>query len=474
MEPHSLNSSTPHSPTATGNPSTTRTLKRWQWATAGSLFTGYAAYYICRSNLSVATPLLLAEYADRGLTKEGMGLIASAGVATYALGKVVNGLLADRFGGRGLFLGGLFASVACTVAFALSGSSWALAGIGLFVTIWAANRLFQSSGWVALVNIASRWFPVSKHATVMAFLSCSFLLGDALSRAYLGGLIWIGETQPGFAFFNDWRAVFWVAAGTALLIGLALTRVLKADPSHVGAVEPRANTGNLYGEDGQQASRVPLKEILGPLGRSPLFWTVCLTNFGLTLIRETFNFWTPTFLIEEAHLSRGQAAAASACFPLVGAISALLAGLLSDRLKGRHGRVMVPSICGLIGALALLGTVDLSGRPIAAVLLLCLVSFFLLGPYSYLSGVMALDIGGKQASGTVSGISDAAGYFGAILSGYTIGVLAQRFGWSTAFLALAAVAVLALAAAFAYWRLNERQLNLAAAAAPNNPPEHTP
>ncbi|MFP6704154.1 MAG: MFS transporter, partial [Planctomycetaceae bacterium] len=90
------------------------------------------------------------------------------------------------------------------------------------------------------------------------------------------------------------------------------------------------------------------------------------------------------------------------------------------------------------------------------------------------SGVMALDIGGKQASGTVSGISDAAGYFGAILSGYTIGVLAQRFGWSTAFLALAAVAILALVAAFAYWLLNERQLNLAATAAPDNPPDPTP
>ena len=66
----------------------TPSLKRWQWITAGSLFSGYAAYYICRSNLSVATPLLLAEYGDRGLTKEGMGLIASAGVATYAIGTV--------------------------------------------------------------------------------------------------------------------------------------------------------------------------------------------------------------------------------------------------------------------------------------------------------------------------------------------------------------------------------------------------
>ena len=440
---------------------TNPSLKRWQWITAGSLFTGYAAYYICRSNLSVATPLLLAEYGDRGLTKEGMGLIASAGVTTYAIGKVFNGLLADRIGGRPLFLFGLFASVACTVAFAISGNLWSLTGVGIFVAIWAANRLFQSTGWVALVNIASRWFPVSRHATVMAFLSCSFLVGDAASRAYLGGIIRVGETQPGMALLNDWRAVFAIAAGTSLLIGLALVRLLKPSPADVGADEPSANPTNIYADDGPADVQIPFLQLLRPLARNPLFWTVCLTNFGLTLIRETFNFWTPTFLAEETQLSPGQAAAASLSFPLVGGVSALLAGVLSDRFGGRHGRIMVPSICGLVVALYLLGTVDLAGRPVVAVLLLCLVSFFLLGPYSYLSGVMALDIGGKQASGTVSGLSDAAGYGGAILSGYTVGVLAERFSWSTAFLGLCVVAVFGLAAAICYWRLNERLLTRA-------------
>jgi len=165
-----------------GNPSS---LRRWQWITASSLFSGYAAYYICRANLSVATPLLLAEYADRGLNKEGMGLIASAGVATYAIGKIINGLLADRLGGRPLFLGGLFASVVCTAVFAVSGNLWSLAGVGVFAAIWAANRLFQSCGWVALVNIASRWFPLARHATIMAFLSCSFLVKNCMTECRL-------------------------------------------------------------------------------------------------------------------------------------------------------------------------------------------------------------------------------------------------------------------------------------------------
>ena len=448
-------------------------LKRWQWITAGSLFTGYAAYYICRSNLSVATPLLLAEYADRGLTKEGMGLIASAGVATYAIGKVINGLLADRLGGRPLFLGGLFASIACTIIFAASGNLWALAGVTVFAAIWAANRLFQSTGWVALVNISSRWFPVSRHATVMAFLSCSFLAGDAATRAYLGGVIRLGETQDTLDFLADWRAVFLIAAGTSAVIGLALTRLLKPTPADIGFEEPSANPTNIFGDTEQTNIRVPLAELLRPLMRSPLFWTVCLTNFSLTLIRETFNFWTPTFLAEEALLSPGQAAAASLSFPLVGAAAALIAGGLSDRLGGRHGRVMVPSVCGLIVSLGLLGSLNLTGRPIMAISLVCMVSFFLLGPYSYLSGVMALDIGGKHGSGTVSGLSDAAGYGGAILSGYTIGILAERFGWSAAFLSLCGIALLGLLAAICYWRLNERLLNAPLnSATPTTPPEN--
>ena len=76
---------------------------------------------------------------------------------------------------------------------------------------------------------------------------------------------------------------------------------------------------------------------------------------------------------------------------------------------------------------------------------------------------MALDIGGKQASGTVSGLSDSAGYGGAILSGYTVGLLAERYGWNTAFLGLAGVSLFALATAVIYWRLNERQLDRATA-----------
>src|SRR5262249_10250733 len=92
---------------------------RWQRITLVTLFVGYAGYYVCRSNLSVVTPLLLQDASGTGLRKEDVGLIASVGVFLYALGKVSNGLLADFLGGKILFLGGMAASVVCTILFGL-------------------------------------------------------------------------------------------------------------------------------------------------------------------------------------------------------------------------------------------------------------------------------------------------------------------------------------------------------------------
>lgn len=428
-------------------------LVKWQRKTTVSLFAGYAAYYICRSNLSVATPLILAEFGDQGVTKEDIGFVASVGVGFYALGKISNGLLADQLGGRQLFLFGLFASIVCTLIFGFG------AGITMFAVTWAFNRFFQSMGWVALVKTASRWFPVSRHATIMAVLSLSFLLGDALARLYLGLFIRAGENFAMLSFLADWRAIFFIAAATSTSIGLAIRFSLKSDPSKVGLDEPAANPTNVYGEAGQSAENVTIIERLLPLFRSPLFWMICLTNLGLTLVRETFNFWTPTFLSEVPKLGPGDAAIGSLLFPLVGAVSAVLGGTISDRLGGRHGRIMVPSILCLTVALAILASVDLSGRPALALILISTVSFFLIAPYSYLSGVMALDLGGKRASSTVAGLSDSAGYLGAILSGQAVGLIAENYGWSTAFGALSGVCGLTAISAIAYWIIHERMLN---------------
>src|SRR5262249_56369988 len=96
-------------------------------------------------------------------------------------------------------------------------------------------------------------------------------------------------------------------------------------PPGGGGRAPPADPDNVFGSEGNAPRPESLSRLLGPLLVNPMFWLACVMNVGLTLIRETFNFWTPTYLTEVAGLTPGEAAQQSMWFPLVGALSALAA-----------------------------------------------------------------------------------------------------------------------------------------------------
>jgi sugar phosphate permease len=415
---------------------------------------GYSGYYLCRSNFSVALPMIIQELGTRGIppdvAKIRLGLIASLGVLAYAIGKFVSGGLSDLLGGRRTFLGGMAGSVLFTVVFALGG------GIPLFTLAWIGNRLVQSLGWVGMVKISSRWFSFSSYGTVMGILSLSYLFGDAAARQFLAILI-------GHGF--GWRGIFFTAAGVLVILLIVNALLLKDMPAQIGEAEPHANPQNLFASSDADSTPMSVRSLLGPLLRSKVFLLVCLLSVGLTLVRETFNLWTPTYFAQAVGLSNADAAQKSALFPLFGGISVLLAGYLSDRLgKGARAAIILFGLLLAGLTLLVLGYGDFGGSKIWPVWLTALVAFLMIGPYSYLAGAIALDFGGKRGSATVSGIIDGSGYLGGVLAGDSMARISVAYGWRGAFVVLAAVCwVLSLAAAV-YW-LNQRRMPVVIAAA---------
>jgi len=212
----------------------------------------------------------------------------------------------------------------------------------------------------------------------------------------------------------------------------------------------------VYGQGGNAPRPADLFDLLWPLATSFSFWLVCIISFGLTLVRETFNVWNPIYLKEAVGLSDSGAATASALFPLVGGLSTIAAGLLTDRVAGgRRGSVMFPFLALLVVALFGLAQVAPDSGAILPLALTSVVSFALLGPYSFLTGVISLDFGGKRGSSTAAGLADTAGDFGAVISGYGVGAIAEEHGWSGAFSTLGTVAVITLLAAALYWYLHD-------------------
>ena len=422
-------------------------LTRWRVLTVALLVIGYAGYYLCRSDLAVAMPLLIADLAKRGIAPSDarirLGTIASLGVFAYAIGKFPSGWLADFLGGRRNFLYGMAGSIVFTLAFGLA------AGLPLFTIAWMGNRFVQSLGWAGMVKITSRWFSYSSYGTVMGIVSLSYLFGDAASREFMSLLI-----AAGFG----WRGVFYAAAATLGLLLLVNLFLLKETPERIGFPEPPANPVNLFGDEGEKSAPESLSSLLRTFGRSRVFWLVCALSCGITILRETFNLWTPTYFVQSVGLTAADAAQKSALFPLFGGLSVLLAGYLSDRL-GKSGRAAIIFVGMLLAAavLIVLAFAEFGGSKAAPIVLVALVAFVMIGPYSYLGGAISLDFGGKQGSATASGLIDGAGYLGGVLAGNSFASVSVAWGWRGAFASLAAIALLSGVAAAVYLNHQRRE-----------------
>jgi OPA family glycerol-3-phosphate transporter-like MFS transporter len=403
----------------------------WPVITVAMLTVGYAGYYLCRSDLSVARPLILEQYASIGITKETIGNFTALATALYALGKFIFGSTADVAGGRRMFLLGMAGAIVCTLLFGIGGPP-------LFLMAWCGNRFIQSSGWVGMVKITSRWFSHSVYGSVMGLISLSFLFGDFLSRLFLSELITLHFT---------WQLIFYVSAGVLGIIFIVAIPVLREKPADRNYPEPEMNPESLVLDKKEQMG---LAQLLLPLFKSPTFWTVCALSFGFTFMRETFNDWTPTYLHEAAKMSSDDAGKASSLFPLFGGFSVLAVGFLSDRVS-RAGRALL-----IVGGLAL-GTAGLFAlsrgalSPTMSVALVAAIGFVLIGPYSLLAGAISLGFGGRQASATAAGWIDGIGYIGGIMSGKLIGEIATRQGWAPAFLLLAITSLISCAVGLVYW-----------------------
>ena len=404
------------------------------------LFAGYAACYFCRADLSVASPLIIEELTGQGMRRAEalvhLGDVASFGVLAYAVGKLFLGGLGDYWGGRLNFLIGLAGATAFTALFASGGA------IPLFTLAWVGNRLTQSLAWAGLIKVSSKWFDYSSYGTIIGILSVSYLVGDAVARQCMGALLEHGV---------HWRTLFYFAAAVAGVCLILNYLFLRESRAEAGLGEARTNPLNLFAASDEKPASI--MALLRPLFASRSFQLVCLLSLGCTIVRETFNLWTPVYLRDFLHYSVSNSASLSAVFPGVGAFSVLLTGWLSDRL-GVNGRALImfvglgASVLALLALMALGADTPGSTLPLVAI---GVVAFCLLGPYAYLGGAFALDFGGKQASAVSSGLIDGVGYLGGVLAGDSVARLSIAYGWQGVFVALAGVSALAtLAAGYLY------------------------
>ena len=384
---------------------------------AGTL--GYSLYYVCRTSLNVMKKPIL----DSGmLDATQLGMIGSALLFAYAIGKLVNGFIADhcnikRFMATGLLVStlanltmgfiGLFGSNNDFVGEAMIPSA---AVFVIFAIMWGINGWSQSMGAAPAIIALSRWFPLSRRGTFYGFFSASHNIGEWLSFIFVGSIVAAAGWQWGF-----------FGSALAGAIGVVVVLIMMHDtPESKGLPSIEVLSGEVVEEKKQEES---VGDIQKQVLRTPAVWILALASAFMYISRYSLNSWGILFLQEEKGFSLETATFIISINALLGILGTVLAGWMSDTLfKG--DRKMPAFVSGIALSISYIMFIYGGNEYWINVASMVLFGIAIGVLIAFLGGLMAVDVVPRKATGAALGVVGIASYVAAglqdVISGWLI------------------------------------------------------
>ena len=405
----------------------------------------YATFYVCRLAFSASKKGMIEQGA---YTPAEIGYVGSALLFAYAIGKIVNGFIADRVNVKKYIMLGLFVSSLANLLVGFHVPAMMLA------VIWFVNGFAQASGAPCCVVALSRWWPKEKRGTYYGIWSCSNNLGEVLAYVVSAGIVvWVGK-----AFGPDWawRSCFWGATAFGL-VGIAAAKLFFGNAPEDEGLPPVPVSAEDAKIDTSGGQKIALT--------SPAVWLIALAGGFFAASRYAVIDWGMFFLQVKKGYTEAGAATVISVNSVVGAVSSALSGIISDRFFKSSRRGLALS-AGFLNVAALALFMLVPGRhvwlDVAAMVMFGFAVGILL---TFVGGLMAVDYVPKCAAGAALGIAGMGNYIGAglqsIISGYlversadgTATLLGHTFagGWTLDYLAVFWIAMAALSVMCVLW-----------------------
>ena len=373
----------------------------------------YSLYYVCRMSLSVVKQPLI----DEGVLSAGqLGLIGSALLFVYAIGKFMNGFIADYCNVRRFMATGLLISAAVNLIMGLLGFMQGFVGISsmfmfvAFAVLWGINGWMQSMGAPPGVISLSRWFPRSKRGTYYSIFSSTPYVGEFLSFILTG--VVVGAL--------GWQYGFIVAAAAGLIGSLAILMFVSDTPESKGL----PSIYELSGEQKTKEDHMPTKELQKIILKHPGIWVIALSSSFIYITKYAVAGWGVLFLQKAKGFSLEDATQIIAFSAAFGVVGTVLAGWLSDKVfKGDRSKPAILS--GVLSFIALAIFLFCGGGYIMNILYVSLFSLAVGVLYCIVAGLMAVDIVPRKATGAALGVVGISSYVAAGLQDITSGYLIQ-------------------------------------------------
>lgn len=391
-----------------------RYLRKLQWSSflAGTI--GYSLYYVCRTSLNVVKKPII----DSGvLDAQQLGVVGSVLLFSYAIGKLVNGFLADYSNIKRFMATGLAVSAVANLLVALLGFSFNsplfMGVMGFFImfcVLWAINGWCQSMGAAPAIIALSRWFPLSTRGTFYGFFSASHNLGEFLSFIFVGSLVALFGWQYGF-----------MGASVAGLLGVIVVLLFLHDTPESKGLPP---IEKLAGETNAKKELLDTRETQKRVLRNPYVWILALASSFMYISRYAINGWGVLFLQEQKGFSLESATQIVSINALLGIIGTVFSGWMSDKLF-RGNRHVPALIFGVLNTVALCLFLYSDNSVLMNVLSMVLFGIAIGVLICFLGGLMAVDIVPRSATGATLGIIGIASYIGAGLQDIISGTLIE-------------------------------------------------
>lgn len=371
---------------------------------------GYSLYYVCRTSLNVMKKPII----DSGvLDAADLGVIGSALLFAYAIGKFVNGFVCDYCNIKRFMATGLIVSLVANLGMGLCGMVASLIPTSVifvcFAILWGINGWVQSMGAPPAIISLSRWFPLSRRGTFYGIFSASHNIGEFLSFLFVGLIVSVSGWQWGF-----------VGSAAAGVVGVVLILCFMHDtPESKGL----PSIEQIAGESQKREQCESVGDIQRRVIRMPAVWILAAASAFMYMSRYAINGWGVLYLQEVKGMSDGMAVSIISINALFGVAGTVLSGWFSDSLFGGD-RKWPALIFGVLNSVAL--ALFLYGGDAVWVNVVAMVLFGVaIGVLiCFLGGLMAVDIVPRKATGAALGIVGVASYVAAgvqdVVSGWLI------------------------------------------------------
>lgn len=374
----------------------------------------YSLFYVCRMAMSVVKQPII----DGGiLSSSQLGIIGSAMLFAYAIGKFANGFIADycnlrRFMATGLLVSSLINLIMGALGLLngpLGFSSILL--FAVFAIVWGVNGWAQSMGAPPAVISLSRWFPLSVRGTFYSIICATPYLGKFLSLVLTSHVILLLGWEFGFVF----SAMMGLVGSAIILVFVSDTPESKGLPS----------VQELSGEQAAKEDSLPVKTLQKAVVFHPGIWIIALSSAFVYITQYAVSNWGVLFLQKAKDFSLKDAAFVIGVSEAVGVVGTVFSGWLSDKVF-RGDRLKPVLLCGAVCMATLALFLFSRGGMFVNIMFLSVASLTIAAIYCIVAGLMALDIVPRRATGAALGIVGISSYFAAGLQDIISGFLIQE------------------------------------------------